>query len=62
MEYCKRCLYPANAKPTIILDDDGVCSGCRYHESRQHINWQERRDMLKEILAEHKAKARSANN
>ena len=49
MEYCKRCLYPANAKPTIILDDDGVCSGCRYHESRQNIDWQERQEMLKEI-------------
>ena len=24
MRYCKRCLYPENAKPTIIFDDDGV--------------------------------------
>lgn len=28
MDYCKRCLYPANDKPAIIFDDDGVCSGC----------------------------------
>jgi tRNA(Ile)-lysidine synthase TilS/MesJ len=62
MEYCKRCLYPANAKPTIILDDDGVCSGCRYHESRQNIDWQKRQEMLTDILDEHKAKAKAANN
>ncbi len=62
MEYCKRCLYPENAKPTIIFDDDGVCSGCRYHESRAKIDWGERQNMLKEILAEHKAKAREAGN
>jgi N-acetyl sugar amidotransferase len=62
MEYCKRCLYPANAKPTIILDDEGVCSGCRYHESRQKIDWNDRQMMLKQILKEHKEKASAANN
>ena len=35
MKYCARCMYPMNAKPTIIIDDeDGICSGCKYHESR----------------------------
>jgi N-acetyl sugar amidotransferase len=58
MEYCSRCLYPANAKPTIILDDEGVCSGCRYHESRHRLDWAERERLLSEILAEHKARAR----
>jgi len=62
MEYCARCLYPENSRPTIIFDDDGICSGCRYHESRQNINWEERRKMLKEILEEHKIKAREAGN
>ena len=60
MEYCARCLYPANAKPTIIFDDDGVCSGCRYHESRAkvEIGWTERQSMLEAILDEAKAAAR----
>lgn len=62
MEYCARCVYPANAKPTIIFDDEGVCSGCRYHESRQRINWDEREKMLREFLAEYKAKARESGN
>ena len=54
MRYCARCLYPENAKPTIILDEEGVCSGCRYHESRQklEINWDERRRIFERILEE----------
>lgn len=62
MKYCKRCTYPINAKPTIIFDEQGVCSGCRYHESRQKIDWNERQKLLKEILEEYKAKARENGN
>jgi N-acetyl sugar amidotransferase len=64
MEYCARCMYPANAKPTIIFDDEGVCSGCRYHESRQklEIGWAEREKMLREILAEAKSVAKQRGN
>lgn len=60
MEYCARCLYPENAKPAIIFDDEGVCSGCRYHESRSRIDWNHREKLLKEFLAEYKAKGREA--
>ncbi|KKR58814.1 MAG: N-acetyl sugar amidotransferase [Candidatus Curtissbacteria bacterium GW2011_GWA1_40_47] len=62
MRYCARCLYPENAKPAIIFDDEGVCSGCRYHESREGINWREREKKLSEILEEYKKKARKKSN
>ena len=62
MEYCSRCLYPENAKPTIIFDDEGVCSGCRYHESRQNIDWLTREKLLREFLEEKKAEAKEAGN
>jgi N-acetyl sugar amidotransferase len=64
MEYCARCLYPKNAKPTIIFDDEGVCSGCRYHESRGtvEIDWDEREAMLVQILDEAKELARQRGN
>ena len=44
MKYCTRCVYPANAKPLIIFDEHGVCSGCRNIESRKdynenHVDW-----------------------
>lgn len=64
MRYCKRCLYPENAKPTIIFDEEGICSGCRYHESREklEIDWDERLEMLGEILDEAKKMAKDRGN
>ncbi len=65
MKYCARCFYPENAKPTIIIDDeDGICSGCKYHESRQklEINWDERVVMFEEIVNESKKLAKERGN
>lgn len=60
MKYCSRCLYPQNAKPTIIFDDDGICSGCRYIESRKHleIDWSQRQEILREITDQAKSRAK----
>ncbi len=64
MRYCARCLYPENARPTIIFDEEGVCSGCRYHESRikLEVNWEERSVMLERILEEAKRIAKRNGN
>lgn len=64
MKYCARCLYPMNAKPTIIFDEEGVCSGCRYHESRKRleVDWDERAHLLEQILDEAKKMARQRGN
>lgn len=65
MKYCARCLYPENAKPTIIIDDeDGICSGCKYNESRQklEVNWDERKQMFGEIMEEAKKMAEERGN
>jgi len=65
MKYCSRCLYPENAKPTIIIDEeDGICSGCKYHESRMklEINWEEREKILENILSEAKKMAQERGN
>ncbi len=57
MRYCIRCVYPENAKPYIIFDDDGVCSGCRTSEQYYKVDWKERESIFKEILEEYKIKA-----
>jgi len=62
MEYCKRCVYPANARPGIVFDEHGVCSGCRLIESRPEIDWTSREKMLSEILLEYKTKQRARGN
>lgn len=60
MRYCARCLYPENAKPAIIFDEEGICSGCRYHESRSRIDWDHRQKLLGKFLEMYKSKAREA--
>lgn len=58
-------MYPENARPTIIFDEECVCSGCRYHESRSkqlEINWDEREAMFKQILDEAKRMAKERGN
>jgi len=62
MNYCTRCVYPANARPGIVFDEHGVCSGCRLIESRPVIDWSAREKMLREILMEYKARQRAKRN
>ena len=62
MDYCKRCVYPANARPGIVMDEEGVCSGCRLIESRPQIDWSAREKLLVDILEEHKSRQREAGN
>ena len=62
MEYCKRCVYPANAKPGMVIDEEGVCSGCRLVESRAKVDWDEREKTLREILKEAQSTQKAKGN
>jgi len=62
MRYCARCCYPENTKPTIIFDEEGVCSGCRTFEERQKVDWNQKRAEFKNILEEYKEKARKRDS
>jgi len=62
MRYCLRCCFPENAKPYIIFDEEGICSGCRTFEQRQKTNWNEKQEELKNILESYKEKARKNNS
>lgn len=62
MNYCSRCVYPANARPGIVFDEQGVCSGCRLIESRPVIDWSAREKLVREILMGYKARQRAKHN
>lgn len=55
MKYCKRCLYPENHPLGIIIDDEGICSGCRVHEEKFTLDWKTREQKLKTLLARYKS-------
>lgn len=50
MRYCTRCIYPENHPLNITFDDEGVCSGCRVHEEKDRLDWNERFQKLGEIF------------
>ena len=54
MIYCKRCLYPANHPLGITFDNQGVCSGCRVHEEKDILDWNERHEILDSILDDYR--------
>jgi N-acetyl sugar amidotransferase len=55
MNFCKRCLYPSNHPLNLVFDDEGICSGCRIHEEKDIINWQEKEEKLKNLLFKYKS-------
>lgn len=54
MKSCTKCVLPETAEAT-TFDDEGVCSVCRQIEYRdEKVDWDERRRMLDELVAEHR--------
>ena len=50
MKYCSRCLQP-DTRPNTRFTGDGICPACDYFEKLQDVDWQERLDILEELLA-----------
>ena len=49
VKVCRRCLYDENHPLGITFDEDGVCSGCRIHEEKLTLDWNDRLDSLKSM-------------
>jgi N-acetyl sugar amidotransferase len=49
LKYCKNCLQP-NTRPGIKFDNEGICPPCRYFESLNSVDWDERRKELDKIV------------
>lgn len=39
IKFCKRCLYTTAHPLGLMLDDEGICSGCRIHEEKDRLDW-----------------------
>lgn len=51
MEFCTRCLYTTAHPLGLVLDEEGICSGCRVHEEKDRLDWAERWARLESIVA-----------
>ena len=54
VKQCKRCLYKSTHPLGITFDEEGICSGCRIHEEKDNLNWNERWDKLEKIVKDYK--------
>ena len=50
MRYCKRCVYQESSALKRTFDEKGVCSGCRVAEEKEKIDWNARKEQLRESL------------
>lgn len=54
--FCKRCLYGSDHPLGITIDSEGICSGCRVHEEKDTLDWDERLEKLKSIVNPYRIK------
>lgn len=52
---CKRCLYTTRHPLGLVLDVEGVCSGCRIHEEKDSLDWSARWKKLEDLVAPYRA-------
>lgn len=53
---CKRCLYNEEHPLGLIIDDEGICSGCRIHEEKDTLDWAERWQQLEQLVQPYRSK------
>ena len=56
IKFCKKCLYSENHPLGLIINEEGICSGCIVHAEKNQLNWVERDEKLKKIIVPYKSK------
>lgn len=52
--YCRLCVV-SNQRPRITIDEEGICSSCRFsYEKYNVINWKEREGQLEQLFEKHR--------
>lgn len=54
--FCVRCLYAETHPLGLVIDDDGVCSGCRIHEEKDRLDFGERWAQLEAAVAPYRSR------
>lgn len=53
---CRRCLYRSTHPLGLVLDEKGICSGCRIHEEKDWLDWTDRWQKLEALVAPYRSK------
>ena len=52
---CRRCLYTRRHPLGLVIDDEGICSGCRIHEEKDRLDWTAREARLRQLVAPYRS-------
>ena len=50
IQTCKRCLYNTSHPLGLVMDKEGICSGCRVHEEKDSLDWADRWQRLESLV------------
>jgi len=56
IKFCKRCLYSSDHPLGLIINEEGICSGCKIHEEKDFLDWNKRFKKLEKIVKPYKSK------
>lgn len=54
---CGRCLYTTDHPLGLVIDEEGICSGCRVHEEKNTLDWHERWKKLETLVRPYQSKS-----
>ena len=57
LKYCKKCLQP-NTRPNVVFSDYGTCPICVYTDEIKNIDWEERFQILLDLVARYKNRSK----
>lgn len=57
LKICRRCLYTSFHPLGLVIDDEGICSGCRIHEEKDEIDWNFKKNKLIEMINPYRSKS-----
>ena len=58
LRFCKKCLYSSDHPLGIIINEEGICSGCVVHEEKNTLDWTLRWEKLKKLTNRYKSKTK----
>jgi N-acetyl sugar amidotransferase len=56
LKYCAQCLQP-DTRPNSKFNDAGICPACHYFAQMEHVDWQERAEILEVLLEQYPRRA-----
>ena len=51
IKFCKKCLYSENHPLGLVINEEGICSGCLIHKEKDELDWDSRFKQLEQLVS-----------